>query len=69
MRNIDKMYKTEKEQLEDILKKEIRVPIYRDCPNEGSPCFCTGHCMDIIGWEDDYDMTRVEFFEGENHAE
>lgn len=29
-----------------------KVPIYKECPNKGKPCFCSGVCREIIGYKE-----------------
>ena len=48
----------EKEQTRNVIynsvkeqDKDKRTPIYRGCQNTGG-CFCTGRCMDIIGYHE-----------------
>jgi len=35
-----------------IEKQDRKVAVKAPCPNQGSLCFCTGACQEIIGWVD-----------------
>ena len=29
-----------------------KIPVYKECPNKGELCFCTGICQEVVKWVD-----------------